>query len=115
MTNQNSRFITYPSTVDKVRKTVIIIDIKPADFIVLNEFLQKSTNDFDVYLYDGESHDLEWLNHVTKDCDHVLIDDTSQVRITPESTNVRYGIGLEYQTPYSYFTKLIDTVDAVSV
>lgn len=115
MTNQNSRFITYPSTVDKVRKTVMIIDIKPADFIVLNEFLQTSTNDFDVYLYDGESHDLEWLNHVTKDCDHVLIDDASQVRITPESTNVRYGTGLEYQTPYGYFTKLIDTVDEVSV
>ena len=115
MTNQNSRFITYPSTVDKVRDTAIIIDIKPADFIVLTEFLQASDKDFDVYLYDGASHDLEWLNHVTKDCDHVLIDDSSQVRITPESTNVRYGLGLEYQTPYGYFTKLVDNLAEISV
>ena len=115
MTNQNSRFITYPSTVDKVRDTAIIIDIKPADFIVLNEFLQNSAHDFDVYLYDGASHDLEWLNHVTKDCDHVLIDDASQVSITPESTNVRYGQGREYQTPYGYFTKLVDSKPEVSV
>lgn len=115
MTNQNSRFITYPSTVDKVRETAIVIDIKPADFIVLTDFLKTTSKDYDIYLYDGESHDLEWLNYVTQDCDHVLIDDTSQVRITPDSTNVRYGAGLEYQTPYGYFAKLIDTVDAVSV
>ena len=115
MINQNSRFITYPSTVDKIRDTVIVIDIKPADFIVLTDFLKSTNSDFDVYLYDGESHDLEWLNHVTKDCDHVLIDDSSQVRISPESTNVRYGPGLEYQTPYGYFTKLVDRNTEITV
>ena len=115
MINQNSRFITYPSTVDKVRETAMIIDIKPADFIVLTDFLKAADRDFDVYLYDGQSHDLEWLNHVTKSCDHVLIDDTSQVRITPKSTNVRYGPGLEYQTPYGYFTKLVDDLAEISV
>jgi hypothetical protein len=52
---------------------------------------------------------------VTKDCDHVLIDDASQVRISPESTNVRYGPGLEYQTPYGYFTKLVDDLAELSV
>lgn len=115
MTNQNSRFITYPSTVEKVRYTAIIIDIKPADFIVLTDFLRANVNDFDVYLYDGETHDLEWLNHVTKDCDIVLIDDSSQVRITPVDTNIRYGQGLEYQTPYGYFTKLVDSRAETSV
>lgn len=115
MINQTSRFITYPTTVDKVRYTALIVDIKPADFIVLTEFLQNNTNDFDVYLYDGNSHDLEWLNYVTKDCDVVLIDDASQVRITPESTNIRYGQGREYQTPYGYFTKLVDSFAEPSV
>jgi hypothetical protein len=38
----------------------------------------------------------------------VLIDNASQVKITPEDTNIRYGEGLEYQTPYGYFTKLVD-------
>ena len=115
MSNQNTRYITYPSTVDKVRHTVLIIDIKPADFIVLTDWLKASDQDFDVYLYDGESHDLEWLNHVTNDCDDVLIDNASQVKISPECTNVRYGPGLEYQTPYGYFTKLVDKKAEVSV
>ena len=115
MINQKTRYITYPSTVEKIRPTVLIVDIKPADFIVLTEFLQKADSDFDVYLYDGVSHDLEWLNHVTKDCDHVLIDHSSQVTITPEYTNVRYGPELEYTTPYGYFTKLVDKTAKITV
>jgi hypothetical protein len=115
MSNQKSRFITYPSTVEKLRHTVLVIDIKPADFIVLTEFLQKSEEDFDVYLYDGTSHDLEWLNHVSKECDDILIDNTSQVTISPSDTNVRYGEGLEYQTPYGYFTKLVDKTVEITV
>jgi hypothetical protein len=115
MSNQNSRFITYPSTVEKLRHTVLVIDIKPADFIVLTEFLQKSHCDFDVYLYDGSSHDLEWLNHVSKDCDDILIDNASEVKISPDSTNVRYGLNLEYQTPHGYFTKLVDKTVEITV
>jgi hypothetical protein len=115
MENQKTRYITYPSTVEKIRYTVLIIDIKPADFIVLTEFLQKNDNDFDVYLYDGTSYDLEWLNHISKECDDILIDNTSQVKITPESTNVRYGPGLEYQTPYGYFAKLFDKASEITV
>jgi hypothetical protein len=115
MSNQNSRFITYPSTVEKLRHTVLVVDIKPADFIVLTEFLQKSQQDFDVYLYDGASHDLEWLNHVSKECDDILIDNASQVTISPSDTNIRYGEGLEYQTPYGYFTKLVDKTVEIAV
>jgi len=115
MTNQNSRYITYPSLEEKQRYTVLIIDIKPVDFIVLSEFLQKNDHDFDVYLYDGKSHDLEWLNHVSQRCDTILIDDASQVKITPDDTNIRYGAGLEYQTPYGYFTKLVDSLDKTPV
>ena len=88
MSNQNSRFITYPSTVEKTRHTVLVVDIKPADFIVLTEFLQKSEQDFDVYLYDGASHDLEWLNHASTDAELILINDASQVKVTP--TGIRY-------------------------
>ena len=115
MTNQKTRYITYPSTVEKERYTVLIVDIKPADFIVLTEFLQKSEQDFDVYLYEGATHDLEWLNNVSKECDVVLIDNASQVKITPEDTNIRYGVGLGYQTPYGYFTKLVDKNAEISV
>jgi hypothetical protein len=115
MSNQNSRFITYPSTVEKTRYTALIIDIKPADFIVLTEFLQACDRDFDVYLYDGTNHDLEWLNHVSQNCDAILIDQSSQVTITPTDTNIRYGVGSEYQTPYGYFTKLVDKTVEITV
>ena len=115
MSNQKSRYITYPSTVEKERYTALIIDIKPADFIVLNEFLQTSEHDFDVYLYDSKSYDLEWLNHVSKDCDIVLIDDASQVKISPKDTNIRYGVRSEYQTPRGYFIKLVDNLDKTPV
>ena len=88
MHNQNTRYITYPSTVEKQRHTVLIIDIKPADFIVLTEFLQACDRDFDVYLYDGTNHDLEWLNHASTDAELILINNHSQVKVTP--TGIRY-------------------------
>ena len=112
---QKTRYITYPSTVEKECYTALVIDIKPVDFIVLTEFLQKNDKDFDVYLYDGTSHDLEWLNHVSKDCDVILIYDASEVKISPADSNIRYGAGLEYLTPYSYFTKLVDKISTISV
>jgi hypothetical protein len=115
MPNQKTRYITYPTTVEKVRHTVLIIDPNPEDFVFLTEFLQNTSMDFDVYIYDGNSYDLEWLNHVSKSCDDILIDNTSQVRISPESTNVRYGPGLEYQTPCDYFTKLVDKTAEITV
>ena len=115
MHNQNTRYITYPSIVEKQRHTVLIIDIKPADFIVLTEFLQACDRDFDVYLYESADHDLEWLNHVSQNCDAILIDQSSQVTIIPTDTNTRYGVRLEYQTPYGYFTKLVDEMNEIAV
>jgi hypothetical protein len=115
MTNQKSRFITYPSTVEKIRYTVLIIDIKPSDFVALTEFLKANENDFDVYLYDGKSHDLEWLNYVSQYCDDVLIDDSSQVKISPADTNIRYGDNFDYKTPVNYFSKIVDKLPEINV
>lgn len=115
MNNQNSRYITYPSVVDKVRSTALIIDLKPADFIVLNEFLQTTDQDFDIYLYDAVSQDLEWLNHVSNQSDVVLIDDTSPVTVVPTDTNIRYGQGLAVPSPLAHFTKLVDRVAETSI
>jgi hypothetical protein len=84
MENQQlSRFITYPSVVDKSNNhTVILIDASAEQLIRLERFLKISTVDFDVYLYQGENYDLEWLNYVHKSADHVLINDDSQVKVT---------------------------------
>ena len=84
MENQQlSRFITYPSVVDKSNNhTVILIDATAEQLVRLERFLKISTVDFDIYLYKGEDHDLEWLNYVHQSADHVLINDSSQVKVT---------------------------------
>lgn len=80
---QLSRFITYPSVVDKSNNhTVILIDVTAEELIRLERFLKTSDINFDVYLYKGEDHDLEWLNYVHQSADHVLINDSSQVKVT---------------------------------
>ncbi len=84
-----SRFITYPSTVDAgSNHKVVVIDAVEQELEQLKRFLQTSQENFDVYLYSGEDYDLEWLNYVSTDSELILINDTSQVKVTP--TGVRY-------------------------
>lgn len=83
MDEQVSRFITYPSTVEKSNNhTVVLIDATAEELVRLERFLKISEKNFDVYLYKGEYYDLEWLNYVSKLADHILIKDNSQVRVT---------------------------------
>jgi hypothetical protein len=83
MDEQLSRFITYPSTVEKSNNhTVILINATAEELVRLERFLKISDVNFDVYLYRGEDYDLEWLNYIHKSADHVLINDASQVKIT---------------------------------
>jgi hypothetical protein len=80
---QLSRFITYPSTVEKSNNhTVILIDATAEELTRLERFLKISDINFDIYLYTGEYYDLEWLNYVSGLSDHILIKDDSQVRVT---------------------------------
>jgi hypothetical protein len=92
----NSRFITCPSTVETgLNHRVVVIDATEQELGQLERFLQTSRENFDVYLYKGDSYDLEWLNYVSTDSELILINDASQVRVTPHG--VRYqGNLLEY-------------------
>ena len=91
-----SRFVTYPSTVEiNPNHRVVLIDATEQELTQLERFLQTSEENFDVYIYSGDSYDLEWLNYVSNDAKLILIDDASQVRVTPDS--IRYqGNLLEY-------------------
>ena len=101
----NSRFITYPSTVDSsTNHSVILIDATVEDVERIGLFLKSSQQNFDVYLYRGDLHDLEWLNEIGRSADEYLINDTSQVKITPDS--LRYGPGLELTNPLDYFQRI---------
>jgi hypothetical protein len=67
---------------------VVLIDATEQELTQLERFLQTSKENFDVYLYSGEDYDLEWLNYASSDAELILINDASQVRVTP--TGVRY-------------------------
>jgi len=71
---------------------VVVIDAVEQELEQLKRFLQTSQENFDVYLYSGEDYDLEWLNYVSTDSELILINDTSQVKVTP--TGVRYQSNL---------------------
>ena len=92
----NSRFITYPSTVEtNSNHQVVLIDATEKDRTQVERFLQTSVKNFDVYIYPSDSYDLEWLNYASTDAELILINDASQVRVTPHG--IRYqGNLLEY-------------------
>ena len=84
-----SRFITYPSTVESnTNHKIIVVDATAQELAQLERFLQTSQTNFDVYLYTGDSYDLEWLNYVSTDAKLILINDASLVKITP--SGIRY-------------------------
>ena len=84
-----SRFVTYPSTVEtNSNHRVVLIDATEQELTQLERFLQTSEANFDVYIYPSNSYDLEWLNHASTDAELILINDASQVRVTP--TGIRY-------------------------
>ena len=91
-----SRFVTYPSTVEtNSNHRVVLIDATKQELTQLERFLQTSEENFDVYIYSGDSYDLEWLNYASSDAKLILINDASQVRVTP--MGIRYqGNLLEY-------------------
>jgi hypothetical protein len=91
-----SRFITYPTTVETCSNhRVVLIDATEQELTQLERFLQTSEENFDVYIYPSDSYDLEWLNYASSDAELILINDASQVRVTPHG--VRYqGNLLEY-------------------
>ena len=100
--NQNSRYITHPSTVEKLNTTVLVIDPTQDDLDQLTDHLQNTDNSYDVYLYEGKIGDLEWLNHININCDQILIDNDSQVSISSNST--RYTAS----TLLDHFGKIAD-------
>jgi hypothetical protein len=101
MDEQLSRFITYPSVVDKSdNHTVILIDTTAEELIRLERFLKTSDINFDVYLYPGHMGDLEWLNHVSYPADQTLINNLSEVSTT---SSIRYGLEQNLKEPLAYF------------
>lgn len=67
---------------------IVVVDATEQELDQLKRFLQTSIENFDVYLYSGKTHDLEWLRNVSVNTELVLINELSQVNVTP--TGIRY-------------------------
>jgi len=104
MEQQNSRFITYPSLVDKSENhTVTIVDATPDDIENIGFFLKSTDKNFDVYLYRGDLNDLEYLSHASDNSDHILVSSASQVTITNATNVTTFGQGANLNNPLKYF------------
>jgi hypothetical protein len=78
-----SRFITHPSTVEKSNNhTMVLVDATETELAQLERFLKVSQINFDVYLYQGDTGDLDWLNYVSQQAEYTLVNNQSQVNIT---------------------------------
>ena len=100
----NSRFITWPSIVDRTTShTVILVDAEQPEIDQISEFCSVCDKNYDIYLYTGDSGDLEYLNAISDRSDLFLINNLSKVTTTAK--NVRYGAGLEYTSAVDYFVK----------
>jgi len=95
-----SRFVTYPSTVEtNSNHRVVLIDATEQELTQVERFLQTSEENFDVYVYSGDSYDLEWLNYASTDAKLILINESSQVRVTPN--------GIRYRgSPIAHFERI---------
>ena len=105
-TQINSRIITYPSTVDKsTNVTVTVVDPSVDDVENLGYFLQTSQKNYDVYMYNSEHDDFQYLNEIVARSDYTLRNITSSVEMTNVSL-VNYGLGSDIADPLNYFKEL---------
>ena len=79
----NSRFITYPSTVEKESNTtIVLVDADMDDIASIGSFCQTSHKNYDIYLYKAATGDLEWLQYLGNRVDQIFIRQGSTVNIT---------------------------------
>ena len=86
-----SRFITYPDvvTVDPEHHKILVVGATAQELVQMERFMSTSTLDFDVYLYKGDEHDLEWLSNISTHDNKVpltLIKEGSVVSVTSATT-----------------------------
>lgn len=104
MSNQESRFITYPDIIDKSENhTVLLIDADIDDVANLATFCTLSKKNYDIYLYRGATDDLAWLSYLSERIDHTMIKESSEL---VASDGVRYS---SIDALREYFTTIDET------
>lgn len=100
----NSQLITYPSRVEKkTNHTVVVIDADVDQLADIGMFCSVSEKNYDVYIYSGDNHDLEWLCGVSTSADHILISEASTVAIHNVLEQSKFGKNQNIINPLGYF------------
>jgi hypothetical protein len=98
-----SRFITSPDVLTKTTYTVTLVDPSVDDIERVGLYCKSVDDDYDVYLYNGDSSDLQYLNSISNISDQVLINETSLVTIKGAGNVVQYGPNQQLNNPLDYF------------
>lgn len=95
---QTSRFITNPDIVQKGEShTVVLIDASIDDIERVGLFCKVSNRNYDIYLYNGATNDLEWLSYISDKADQVLQATSSLVTISSQINVINFDEGCAYQ------------------
>lgn len=114
MTQTNSRFITNPSLIESDgNHAVVLVDATTDDIENIGYFCKVSNKNYDVYLYRGDSNDLEWLSAISNQADHILINESSHVTINTISNLSKFGPNQALEDPLAYFQNVDDPSDQI--
>lgn len=106
----NSRIITYPDIVAREQNhTVVLIDINWEDITRCGTFCARSEKNYDLYIYNEDCDDLQWLSEITKRADRILIQEQSKVYVLNDSKVLKVGVHCETPDVLDYLT-IFDTI-----
>ena len=60
-----SNFITPPDIVDDDKHSILLIDVAQDDVLKIAAWCSQSTKEYNVYLYNCEMNDKDWLNYLS--------------------------------------------------
>lgn len=108
----NSRLITHPSVIEADgNHVVVVIDAGQADIDNIVKFCEVCNKNYDIYIYQHDSYDLEWLHFITNDVKHVLINVDSDVDIKNIDNLSTFGKDQPLLDPVSYFQKFDEAIE----
>lgn len=101
-----SRFITAPDIVEKQTYTVTLIDPSTEEIERVGLYCAAIDKDYDIYLYNGDYGDLQYLQELSNRSDKVLINHSSSVNISGSANIEVYGLEQPLKSPLEYFESL---------
>ena len=94
----HSNFITPPDLVE----SVLIVDATEKEIMTCAEHVKNVGRPFNVYFYNSEMKDYDWLSKVVKRVDVVL---KAQSSDAPLLNYTKFGSDQEFKEPADYFNK----------